>query len=791
MLKRSTSNRSKRQRRNLSGRLITTPVINCEWIITIAWTFITCAFSFERNDVFNTTHDDNYFKREKDSERILRIQIEDSILDSHTTLEDLARIYRSMQNDAEHMIVDYDGIHPFEMKDRRLGEKVKKAEQISFRANDKAKTSNPSSSSSAEIENIYVGRYGKKDEKKTSSTNPSPSSTPTLTPPETENYPIRIKFDTSAIQLRNDESTLHKVRVDTIVNKILPRMVDVWSSLLSVVPVTGNITLSSDSCFGFFPHILSNVIKDADLVVLVSGYNTFNGKKLCGQNTLASASFCSMDQFDRPVIGFINFCLDNIESALNNEINEIDTYEVLSSTQGYITKETEDRILGVAVHELAHILGLSDDLFKYFRDSKTGDPLTPRPFDTREVSCVDGSKRQLQMASTKTIEQRIGTNNNGEFVYFDLVTPSVTAMARNQFGCQELKGARLENQPTNRKSCTGAHWDERLFYTELLSPVISAVESSLLSPLTIALMEDTGWYQVNYTSIFLQNSPYGFGAGCPFVYDDCIDKESDRVPENFKPYFCDSVNHIIAGRIDTFADTFCDPSHSHIAYCDLFDINSDLPEDFPAPKANRTHHFSNPNIVSLFSQGDFCPLPTVYSIACTDDSIKSYQLSGIEEYGTHSKCFNSHVFRSNYGIVKHATCLRAKCNNEKKSIDVYVGDEKLTCSYDGQIHYFRKSSRSYFTCPPLASMCPNLVCPTLCSGKGICNFQTSKCDCFDKEDTSPGCYGKNYVNRPITSNFVDIRDYETIRTHSTNGQASFKPYSLLYSLLLHYFIYLK
>jgi len=76
--------------------------------------------------------------------------------------------------------------------------------------------------------------------------------------------------------------------------------------------------------------------------------------------------------------------------------------------------------------------------------------------------------------------------------YASIVTEKVRTIARNQFDCQSLDGAQLENQPTRAESCTGDHWDERLFYPEALSGVISPT-ANILSSLTLALMEDSGW----------------------------------------------------------------------------------------------------------------------------------------------------------------------------------------------------------------------------------------------------------------------------------------------------------
>jgi hypothetical protein len=57
-----------------------------------------------------------------------------------------------------------------------------------------------------------------------------------------------------------------------------------------------------------------------------------------------------------------------------------------------------------------------------------------------------------------------------------------------------------------------------------------------MSPLTLALLQDTGWYEVNMTHAgYLE---WGRGAGCGFVSDSCWAFMKAN-PE--QPYFCNST----------------------------------------------------------------------------------------------------------------------------------------------------------------------------------------------------------------------------------------------------------
>jgi leishmanolysin-like peptidase len=192
-----------------------------------------------------------------------------------------------------------------------------------------------------------------------------------------------------------------------------------------------------------------------------------------------------------------------------------------------------------------------------------------------------------------------------------IVTPKVRAIARNQFDCQSLEGAKLENQPTGTDSCTGDHWDEHDYYPEALSGVISPT-TNVLSHLTLALMEDTGWYQANYTQGSM--NPWGLGAGCNFVEEPCIKINEDGdpyLPDYAQGYFC--MDGAARG---------CSPMLTHKMACSVLDYFYILPRELPI---ERFQYFPSEPTKGGPRQADFCPVfgstyggLTVEQSACTD-----------------------------------------------------------------------------------------------------------------------------------------------------------------------------
>ena len=245
--------------------------------------------------------------------------------------------------------------------------------------------------------------------------------------------------------------------------------------------------------------------------------------------TLASALSCQRDQYDRPITGSIDFCLGgmgevsttnfNIAQAIseremsnnfgasekwlgwngqktsssstnNNNNNNGGGSATTNSVLNKVNRNTVQYSVGVAIHEIGHVLGVTSDSLRYFRHPITGVPLTPRPFTLDSVTCVNGETMAYigkpgPNVMKEVIDEESGTN------HYEVVTPTVQRIVRNHFNCVNATGAKLENQPTST-DCFGSHWDERTYYTEIMGAVFSQTVN-VLSPLTVALLEDSGW----------------------------------------------------------------------------------------------------------------------------------------------------------------------------------------------------------------------------------------------------------------------------------------------------------
>jgi leishmanolysin-like peptidase len=393
--------------------------------------------------------------------------------------------------------------------------------------------------------------------------------------------PIRIVFYTQALDDMRDSTNAAKI--DWYKNTILPLTRHFWTAALSVVPVSGNLRITSGELDGFsycgdseftqVPNEHKNTgVPDADLVLYVSGSPS---SRFCPARTLAVAVPCNFDQFDRPTAGAINVCLDTITLK----------------SDGTASPDVVQDYVDVTIHEVGHVLGMSSNSFRFFWDSETGQPRTARPFSEKTVTCVDGNSRTLILPDENTLvfhEEEDGSR------YASIVTPKVQAIARNQFNCQEMIGAHLENQDTRDDSCFGDHWDERFFYPEAMSAVISPT-TNVFSSLTLALMEDTGWYLSNYS--ISRMSSFGLGAGCDFVKNKClqIDESGNTVVPNYsKGYFCNQG-----------AAKGCSAELTHKLACTVLDYSFYVPQELPAAQYQ---YFPNEPSKGGPEQADYCPV---------------------------------------------------------------------------------------------------------------------------------------------------------------------------------------
>lgn len=86
-----------------------------------------------------------------------------------------------------------------------------------------------------------------------------------------------------------------------------------------------------------------------------------------------------------------------------------------------------------------------------------------------------------------------------------------------------------------------------------------------------------------------------------------------------------------------------------------------------------------------------------------------------EYYGDESRCVNSNFSKP--------LCLKSYCDEDLGVIWIKIGDYEVKCEFDDQKVDVELAGETYqIECPRRAVLCPEMVCPSDCEGREVCNW---------------------------------------------------------------------
>ena len=492
---------------------------------------------------------------------------------------------------------------------------------------------------------------------------------------EIEYTPIKIIIDNKYLSYQLQNKVINQERYNLIINS-LNSSANMLSSLISVEKNDYRVTLTKDqimqNCYLdkhlYNPEYLETDALSSDSIVIYPRFHFFNQSN--PKNILSSASFCAMNYEGRPLAGFIFIegDLTDIEIRKNNA----DKYYTM-----------------IFLHELTHILFFDYRLFEM----------------NKNIKIDEGNEVILN-------QPRILISS-----------PKMLSMAKRHFGCDKIKGIELENQDYDwldtktridnidtPMDIYSNHWESRIMLTDYMTAV--KYDEIVISEITLALLEDSGFYKVNYYTGGLFR--YGKNQGCEFLNSYCVYGDVS-LHEN---EFC-----------ITEGTTMCTPGRTHRGMCGL--------TSYPTNFENYYRYFTDSRRGGHLPQADYCP------VAKTNSSIsRTYYYQGHCEYGeiedyplnlgysmtNKSICVLSSLTPKNDPTLKdypcnfRALCFRVECykNKDEKVLRIYIGNNVVTCPTSGGQQtldgYF-----GYILCPDY-----NLVC----TGSNWC---IDPLDCVDKK----------------------------------------------------------
>ncbi|XP_055983693.1 leishmanolysin-like peptidase isoform X2 [Sorex fumeus] len=369
-------------------------------------------------------------------------------------------------------------------------------------------------------------------------------------------------------------------------------------------------------------------------------------------------------------------------------------------------------MLSTVKHEIIHALGFSAGLFAFYHD-KDGNPLTSRFADGLPPFNYSLGLYQWSDKVIRKVERswHVRDDKVVSHTVHLLVTPRVVEEARKHFDCPILEGMELENQGGMGTELN--HWEKRLLENEAMTG--SHTQNRVLSRLTLALMEDTGWYKANYS--MAEKLDWGRGVGCDFVRKSCkfwIDQQRQK-RQALNPY-CDTL------RTNPLRLT-CRQDQRAVAVCNL--------QKFPKPLPREYQYFDElsgvpaedlPYYGGSVEIADYCPFSQEFSwhlsgeyqrssdcriLENQPDLLKNY---GAEKYGPHSVC-----------LIQKSAFIMEKCERKLSYPDWGSGCYQVSCSLEGLKVWVQDTS---YLCSRAGQVLPvsvqmngwiydgNLICPS-------------------------------------------------------------------------------
>ncbi|KAL2649366.1 hypothetical protein R1flu_017494 [Riccia fluitans] len=441
---------------------------------------------------------------------------------------------------------------------------------------------------------------------------------------------------------------------------------------LSVEPVKGPLRLSGYSACGQDGGVqlprqyVDEGVMDADLVLLVTTRPTTG-------NTLAWAVACERDQWGRAIAGHVNVA------------------------PRHLTAEAETLLSATLIHEVMHVLGFDPHAFAHFRDER---------------------KRRRTQVVRQGFDDMLGR------MVTRVTLPRVVMHSRQHYGAYSEDFVGLELEDGGGRGTAGSHWEKRLLMNEIMTGSVDT--RSVVSAMTLALLEDSGWYKANFS--MAEQLDWGRNQGVDFVRSPCSEWTG--------AYHCNSTH-----------SSGCTYNREAEGYCPIVRYNSNLP--------SWAQYFSEANKGGQSSLADYCAYFVAYSDgSCTDTNrARSPDRMLGETRGEDSRCMLSSLVRTGFvrgTLTQGNGCYQHRCTND--SLEVAVDGIWKVCPEEGGVVQY-SGFNGELMCPPYHELCNKVApklpgeCPNACNLNGECVSGLCKCfigysgdDCSNR-DCPNGCGG--------------------------------------------------
>ena len=503
--------------------------------------------------------------------------------------------------------------------------------------------------------------------------------------------PINIYYDMTYLNQQKLNSSQDIIEKINMIDKAMSRCINIFKKLLKVKePLKAPIKIKNEQDLKEWKFNSYKINKDlypkskgilCDLLILLRFKNENENIKY----ELPDASAVYIDEYTkRPILGIL---------VINDE------FEIKKNSQEYLEY--------LLLHGITHILGFSYNLFSSFPG---------------------------KLANTILIEKETRTNKEK----YKIKTPKVLAFAKKYFNCDKITGVELEN---NEESTNPSHWEARILLGEYMNSEPYTPEQ-VISEFTLALLEDSGWYQVNYYTGGLMR--FGKNQGCDFINKDCLKYKSFIYEVNFKNEFCDpSINWVPSCSSGRQSRSYCstelneiDPDYQRFGnYRGRPNTDYCFINDFYPSEENLAHYVGN----CKKGEGNYGS-NILYNNNIKESNSHIPESFG-EKYGNNSFCVLSSVIPkikkenqiyNKYIDVIHSMCYPMFCT--EKSLTIQINNQYIVCPREGGKIELVGEYFGELYCPDY-----NLIC----TGTIQCNDMF---DCVEKESLAKSdTYEYDYI----------------------------------------------
>ncbi|CCW69087.1 unnamed protein product [Phytomonas sp. Hart1] len=271
-----------------------------------------------------------------------------------------------------------------------------------------------------------------------------------------------------------------------------------------------------------------------------------------------------------------------------------------------------------------------------------------------------------------------------------LSSPKVVEVARAHYGCSTMQFMELEDMGDD--GSVDSHWKMRNAKDELMAPASIA---GFYTAITIAAMEDTGYYKGNYGNA--ESMVWGKNAGCVLFDENCVINGVSQVPE----MFCDR-------KIASNSKYKCTSDRMGIGNC-MMEYHTSLPPYF--------QYFPNRKMGGKYDWMDYCAYIEAYSnTMCLNGDAKMLPGSVFSESARCFSSFQNIPPQISEGKTMLSICVDVQCDKRTSKYRVRVkgASDFVDCPPGSTLvlsDYSTEFRSGAIKCAPYEDVCPKSLYP--------------------------------------------------------------------------------